>query len=900
MTASTKPPLSLRLHLAGLVAVCVLPVWLCAAYLVHYAYTAKKNLIQSHMVEVARNLSLAVDREFAILMAAAEGLATSPALQTGDIPAFRRQVKTLLAGYPASDVIVAEASGQQVFNSYLPESAPLPKRAVRETVRRVFESGRPGISNLFRGAVTGRYLVSLDMPVWQGAAVGYDLAMTVPVARFDQLLAAERLPAGWTAAVIDAAGVVAARAGQAEAWAGKPAGELLAGLETSRDDVAAFETIRLDGEPALAAYDQAEGSGWGVAVAVPRGVLLAEVRGWLYWTGGGVLVLSLGGFFLALVLARRIAGSIDTLIPAAEALGQGLALPPGRFGLVETAAVGEALTRAANLLAARAAARRQAEEARQQAETRLAEREHIFRIVADNSHDWEFWDGPDGKCRWVSPACARVTGHPPEAFLGPGALTVRDLIHPEDRARWDAHLNTPEAVEAVHEELHFRILRADGRLAHIGHVCGRILGPGGEDLGRRGANRDITEQRRYERDLRRAKEMADAGNRAKSEFLANMSHEVRTPINGVMGMLQLLETTELTAEQQEYLAMAGRAAGRLSRLLGDILDLSKVESGVLALQQTAFELGDLRQAVLDVFGPMARGKSLALSVDLDPTLPRRVKGDEVRLRQILLNLVGNAVKYTDSGFVHVAVFPGPGTPPRGCAPIEVVFVVADTGRGIPGHKLDSVFSPFVQTDPTAGPQGGVGLGLAIVKRLIELMGGRIHLCSVEGQGTSMRAIVPLLPLPDEAEAPCKKVGQTETAAGHVVLIVEDDPMNRMAAQRMLQKVGYTVHTAENGQEALDVLAAEHPRPVDIILMDIQMPVMDGLEATRRIRDNVDGLFDSQVPIIALTAYAMAGDRERFLEAGLDDHLAKPVKVAEMLDSMKRALDTRAEATRKKA
>ncbi|BAH74277.1 response regulator [Solidesulfovibrio magneticus] len=904
MTAPTSTPLSLRLHLAGLVAACVLPVWLCAAYLVHYAYTAKKNLIQSHMVEVARNLSLAVDREFAILLAAAEGLATSPALQTGDFPVFRRQVKTLLAGYPASDIIVAEASGQQVFNSYLPEGAPLPKRAVRETVRRVFETGRPGISNLFRGAVTGRYLVSLDMPVWQGAAVGYDLAMTVPVARFDQLLAAERLPAGWTAAVIDAAAVVAARAGQAETWAGRPAGELLAGLETSRDDVAAFETIRLDGEPALAAYDQAEGSGWGVAVAVPRSVLLAEVQGWLWWTGGGVLTLSLGGFLLALALARRIAGSIDTLVPAAEALGQGLPLPQQRFGLAETAAVGEALSRAADLLAARAAERRQAEDARQQVEARLAEREHIFRIVADNSHDWEFWDGPDGLCRWVSPACARVSGHPAEAFLGPGSLTVRDLIHPEDRAAWDAHLDSPEALEAVHEELHFRILRADGRVAHIAHVCGRILGPGGENLGRRGANRDITEQHHHERELRRAKEMADAGSRAKSEFLANMSHEVRTPINGVVGMLQLLETTALTEEQQEYVAMAGRAAGRLSRLLGDILDLSKVESGALVLQQTPFELEELRQAILDVFGPMARNKNLALSVDLAQALPRRVMGDDVRLRQILLNLVGNAVKYTDSGFVHVAVFPGdPDSPPREGAPFEVVFVVADTGRGIPGHKLDSVFSPFVQTDPAAGPQGGVGLGLAIVKRLVELMGGRIHLCSVEGQGTSMRAVVPLTPLPAEAQVPAPTGSQAETASGHVVLVVEDDDMNRMAAQRMLVKLGFTVHTACNGQEALDFLAGQTPQAqpsVDLILMDIQMPVMDGLEATRRIRENADGRFDPLTPIIALTAYAMAGDRERFLQAGLDDHLAKPVKVAEMLDAMKRALDRRAEAARKKA
>jgi signal transduction histidine kinase/CheY-like chemotaxis protein len=901
MPSPQKPPRTIRLRLAGLVLACVLPVWVCAGYLVHYAYTGKRIILQGQMSEMARLFAQAVDRELTIVLAAAEGLTTSPALLTDDFKAFRSQVKTLLAGYPESDVIVADASGQQVFNSFLPEGAPLPKRAVRESVRRVFATGRPGISNVFHGAVTGRALVSLDMPVRRDGVVRYDLGMTVPVSRFAGLLAHERLPAGWTVTVLDAAAAVAARSRDNEQWVGKSAAAILAGLEQSSAPQAAFEAVSFDNQPVLAAYAQAAASDWGVLVAVPRGILLAEVRQWLWWTGGGTLALSLGGILLALSLARRIAGSIDALIAPAVALGQGQPLPAGRFDLAETAAVAAALDSAAALLASRAAERRQAEAARQEAENRLAEREHIFRIVADNSSNWEFWDGPDMVCRWVSPACARISGYPPDVFLGPDRITIRDLLHPEDCPIWDDHLNAPGAQDAVHGELHLRLIHRDGHLVHIGHVCSRITGLGGEPLGRRGSNRDITEQYRYEQELRRAKEMADAGNRAKSEFLANMSHEIRTPVSGVVGMLELLKTTELSAEQQEYVEMAVRAAGRLGRLLGDILDLSKVESGTLVLQQTPFELEEVRQAVLDVFGPMARKKNLALSVALAPGLPARVQGDPVRLRQILLNLVGNAVKYTDTGFVHVSIAaaaadfrPVPGTS------FELAFVVSDTGRGIPAHKLNDIFSPFVQTETALeSRQGGVGLGLAIVKRLVELMGGRIFVCSAQGEGATLRVTLPLLALAAQPALTAKPELPAEPSLGPVglvALVVEDDAMNLLAVERMLQKVGYAVLTARNGRQALELLA---DNPVDIVLMDVQMPVMDGLEATRRIRADQSGRFDPAVPVIALTAYAMTGDRERFLASGMDDYLAKPVKVSEMLDCMQRAVGMHGPDGRKK-
>jgi len=882
-------PRTIRLWLAGLVVACVLPVWVCAGYLVHAVYTGKRALIEGHMAEIANNLAQDVDRELSVFLAVAEGLATSPALQNDDFEALRRQVATYLVNYPDTDVVVARADGQQVFNSYLPKGQPLPRRKALEAVHRVFSAAKPAIGDVFHGAVTGRALVSLDMPVLRDGVVRYDLGFAVPAARFADLLLAERLSPGWTAVILDAKGNAVARSRDNERWVGRSVSHLLPGRDQGAPLPDVFETVNLDGVAVLAAASQAENSGWSVVLSVPQDVLLSEVRQWLWWTGGGALTLSLGGIALALSLARRIARSISALVQPAEAMGYGLPVSAGRFDLAETEAVGQALTRAANLLITRAAQRQEADQARRAAEVRLAEREHIFRIVADNSHNWEFWNGPDGQCRWVSPACAGIVGRAPEAFLGPNGLTIRDVLHPDDRERWDAHLATFNNQPA-HDELTFRVVHADGRIVHIGHVCSRILGPGGEDLGRRGSNRDVTEQCRHEQELLRAKEMADAGSRAKSAFLANMSHEIRTPINGVMGMLQLLQTTALDTEQQEFVEMAARATKRLNRLLSDILDLSKIESGSLALHETVFALADVRQAVLDIFGPMARKKRLGLAFDLQGGLPDSVIGDDARLRQILLNLVGNAVKYTEAGSIQITVAPADATVPAVPGiPLDIVFTVADTGRGIPADKIDDIFRPFVQVDGSYARQDGVGLGLAIVKRLAELLGGRIGVQSWQDSGTTMRVTLPLIPAKADTAATAETKPLTCVPPGRTVLLVEDDDMNRTAASRMLRKVGYAVVEAKNGMDALEILARE---PVSLVLMDVQMPVMDGIEATRLIRCDVSGRFDPAVPIIAMTAFAMPGDRESFLDAGMNEYLAKPVDVSEMLEIMERAVATR--------
>jgi PAS domain S-box-containing protein len=376
--------------------------------------------------------------------------------------------------------------------------------------------------------------------------------------------------------------------------------------------------------------------------------------------------------------------------------------------------------------------------------------------------------------------------------------------------------------------------------------------------------------------LVRAKEVAESASRAKSEFLANMSHEIRTPLNGIFGMLQLVGGTSLDDEQRDYVETALNSGRSLLRVINDVLDFSKMEAGMLSIEQEPLDFRRVVADVLENFTVQAAEQQLLMAVEVDESVPPLLVSDEARIRQILFNLVGNAVKFTPSGRVEVEAW---AQRLGNDGSMRLFVAVNDTGIGIPAEMIDVVFNAFSQVDGShTRKYGGTGLGLGIVRRLVGLMGGEVYVES-DGEGTRIHLFIQAREADESERADAAPVSVPSSVRPLTVLLVEDEPVNRVSVLRQLEKLGHRVVTAEDGEQALDRLRSGD---FDIILMDIQMPGMDGLTATRLIRGDESLGIRARVPIVALTAHAMKGDREKFLEAGMDDYLAKPVDFTDMV------------------
>ena len=533
----------------------------------------------------------------------------------------------------------------------------------------------------------------------------------------------------------------------------------------------------------------------------------------------------------------------------------------------------------------------------------LRENEERFRSLSTSVPVGIFQTDHLGACTYTNQRWQEIYGLPLEECLGDGWSRA---IHPEDRqAVFDAWLNTAE--RGTEFSFEFRVLRPDGSLRHVHSRARPIFKADQSVSGFVGSVEDITGTKRAEEELIKARDAAEAASRAKGEFLANMSHEIRTPLNGILGFTQQLAETETTEQQREFLKLISISGDTLLTLINDILDFSKIEAGKMDLETVHFRLDQLVRDAVSVMAFKADAKGLEIVSAVAANLPDTFQGDPVRVRQILLNLVSNAVKFTKRGAVTVkvrlAVEAPAGTDRRefknlfemgasSSAVHHLHFSVTDNGIGIPPEKQALLFQSFQQADgSTTRKYGGTGLGLAICRQLVEQMGGRIWVESEFGQGSTFHFT---LRLPEGSEANlCNgttfftaKANPAEVRVASSndrplrILLAEDHHINQKLAVGILSKRGHEVVVASNGVEA--VKAFETGR-FDLVLMDMQMPEMDGLEATRAIRAREQST-GGRVPVIALTANAMKADQKRCLEAGMDDFLTKPI-VAQKLHAM---------------
>jgi PAS domain S-box-containing protein len=503
---------------------------------------------------------------------------------------------------------------------------------------------------------------------------------------------------------------------------------------------------------------------------------------------------------------------------------------------------------------------------RQKAEEALRESEERYRGYVDNAPTGIFVVDGQGRYLNTNPAASRMTGYSREELTG---MTVKDLAYPAslvaalelfDRLKTEGRAAGELQMRTANGDLRWFMLEA-ARLSPDRYI---------------GFTTDITDQVHARQELVHAKERAEIGSKTKSEFLANMSHEMRTPLNGAMAMLQLLRLSELSPEQREYVDAALVASTNLTRLLTDILDLSRIEAGLLRLAEEPFEIGEILRTVHSTFKEVAQEKGIHYINRVAPEIGERYLGDPVRIRQVLFNLIGNAVKFTQKGSVTLDIDllsrlrPGQE---------RLLITVSDTGIGIPDKDIPKIFEPFTQVEGTyTKSHGGAGLGLNIVKRLVRLMKGSLSIESEEGKGTTVYFSVPLA-RPAAVESTDEPQDVVTPVQARRVLLAEDEKINRMAMRIFLEKSGFAVVCATNGLEVLEHLERE---AFDLAILDIQMPLMNGMEAIQIIRSSKKFARISALPIIAMTAYAMTGDRERFLEAGATAYLSKPVEFGELL------------------
>jgi PAS domain S-box-containing protein len=643
------------------------------------------------------------------------------------------------------------------------------------------------------------------------------------------------------------------------------------------------ETINSRGLHFLASFKHLQSTDWILAANYPVAEAYQPITGFRNYYLLGMFFVLLAAIALAWKLGSTIAGPMTGFIRRINDLAQPGADKSQRLDEDGSDELG-LLASSFNILLDEVERREQ----------ELLVNEIKFRTVADNTYDWEYWRGTDGSLIYISPSCQRITGYSAEEFMQDSGLMTR-IVHPDDR---DMFIQHTEEIDAIGEMKHvcnlptFRVIARSGEEYWIGHVCQEVFDMEGESIGRRACNRDITKSKQAEEkllvfsalmeqknaELGGALIAAEEATQAKSTFLATMSHEIRTPMNGVIGMTGLLLDTDLNEEQRQYAEIVRKSGENLLGVINDILDFSKIEAGKLEMEILDFNLRTTVEDTAELLAVRASDTGLELICRIDTDVPIYLKGDPGRIRQIITNLAGNAIKFTHEGEVVISA----SLDSEQDDLVKIRFEIRDTGIGIPEDRLAAIFTPFTQADgSTTRKYGGTGLGLAICKQLVEIMGGEIGVESEDKKGSTFWFTA-------QFEKQASNISRDSEVDAHVdisgtkVLVVDDNATNRMLMITLLSNWGCQYETAGDGETALELLreAADQNEPFTVALLDQQMPGMDGTELGRMIK--ADPLLEPTL-MIMVTSLGRRGNAAAMEQIGFAGYLTKPVRQSQLKD-----------------
>jgi PAS domain S-box-containing protein len=897
--------LGLRDQLIILVLLVLLPALGLVVYFGLEQRQAAVEDAKQHIVGLVRIFGHEQDRLVETTRHILHTMANIPDIRDMDVAATDRILADIRGHMPFYTTLVAVRPSGEVFGCALPETKPI-NVADREWFDAVKKAKTFTVGRFLISRSSHKASLPMALPILDGQGrVDMVLGAALDLECYGSLYDHASLPAEASLTLADAGGTVLFRSRDGTQWVGKPLPEHLRARVQDGPDEGAFAAVGLDGVPRIYGYkrlntghDGEDGQSMTVIVGIPETTALAKPRSILARHMSGLVLAASFALALAWLFARRaILEPVSALIRAAARVKEGDST--ARTGIRDAGREIGSLARDFDAMA-EALARREQE--RDAAKKELEGQYAFVSALIEAAPLPIYHKERSGRYMGCNQAFADFVGRKKADIIG---------RMPSDFAPAAPAANNAAADEDIMAQGEIRVYEAeswrypDGR-RHVFFHKAAYRDPLGQVAGMVCVMVDITPLKDIQAQLVAAKEKAEEVSRGKSDFLASMSHEIRTPLNGVLGMLQILLTEPLDPRHRQYLETAMDAARTLLAVIGEVLDFSKIEAGRIDLTKRDFRPGALTEAVEGLFSAQMEAKGLRLTATAAPDVPPVVRGDEARLKQILFNLVGNALKFTDAGEVRVRLERAA----RDEKPGETVLdlVVEDTGVGIAEDAQARIFEPFRQAGASLERRRqGTGLGLAIVKRLAVAMGGDVSLHSREGEGT--RFVVRVrLEQGSVQPTPTDGAGRTQTAArkgapqplyapaahpavppaageraapasleGLRVLVVEDDHLNRLTAVKLLERLGCAADGVSGGAEALDRLERT---AYDAVLMDIQMPGMDGMETTRRIRASsrpgVSGLF-----VAAVTAHALKGDREVFLRAGMNAYLSKPVDIDEL-------------------